>query len=83
MLRLLRNGVGGRRPGEVVVPQTESKPTEASSFPAAQNPPGHVPHLLPPRACRITGGGWGWLGEAGAEEEVGVSPHRLALSWMW
>ena len=72
MLRLLRNAVGGRRLGEVEVLQTESKPTEASSFPAAQNPPGHIPHFLLPPAGLQAAGGVGW--EKQAQERKWGSP---------
>lgn len=88
MLRLLRNAVGGRHLGEVEVPQTEAKPTEASSFPAAQTPPDTllISSRLAPAGLQAAGG----VGrEKQAQERKrggggggGVSPRRLALSRM-
>lgn len=50
--------MGGRHLGEVEVPQTEAKPTEASSFPAAQTPPDTllISSRLAPAGLQAAGG---------------------------
>lgn len=82
MLRLLRNAVVGRHLGEVEVPQTEAKPTEASSVPAAQTPPDMllISSCLAPAGLQVAGG----VGREkwAQERKRGVSPRRLALSRM-